>query len=66
MLYLHTKNYCRWWEGTWRENVETLKIHTLEMAKSLSFAEVISEATGEVWDHSDDESSKDEGKSIHA
>ena len=32
----------------------------------MSLAEVISEVTGKVWNHSDEESSEDEGNGIHA
>ena len=51
--------------GNWAKNVETSMIHTLEMVKRLSLAEIISEITGKVWNHSE-ESSEDEEDGIHA
>ena len=51
---------------TWLEkNIETPTIHTLKMVKRLSLAEVISEVSEKVQDHSDEESSVDEGDGIN-
>ena len=53
-------------DGNLEKKIETPTAHTREMVNDFSFAAVISEVTGKLWDRSDKESSEDERDSIHA